>query len=904
MNDTHDLAPAVAEEPDTPAPVARSRPAAEGPDIVFPLVALFLVIVVNLLVFANLNPPIVRPVLGFWFIFVFPGFLLFTSSAWRRCGLQERVAYSACGTLLILMLTGLVINEVLPLVGVKRPLDAGPVVIAGDVINVSLYLFQRRHADRAGMRDLFSALGRQELRLLVAASLAVVLAVFGANHLNNGASGHLTWVGLTLVAVIGVFSLRWMRVVRESVMSVVIYLASLSLLLSTSLRGWFVTGHDIQQEYVVFQLTQAHGHWSMANLQGAYNACLSITILPTELGQILSVYSPYVYKLFFQLIFALAPVLAYGVARRYFNRGISTLAVAYFVGFPTFFTDMPFLNRQEIALLFVGAGLLAATNPVWSLRRRQISLAVAGLGVELAHYSTMYVLLGILVIGLLCSYGARLTAWVGRLGQPLLRVAGLKNEGKPAASGKFSALRRAGQAGFTARGKETTAEPGPKAEPAAEAEPEAEAEPAAEAEPGAEDKPADKPEETGEPGSAAGPATEEGPGPAAAPPPAPVRKGKRVAAGGRRADLGSEAKYPLTLWVVGVMVGIVFIWGTLVTGTTGQVIDDGSSAITAGNISLSLFGKAGISPDQAIQDLRQSTIKSRGPNEASQYLPLSAAAKAQTPTIQQPLNPLTGIGAAASDVGVPVVGLNNLARNFVAYGEQLFLLIGIIRLFVAARRGRRMVGDQFFWLAVGAIGMIVLITVLPSIATDYGPLRAFQQGLLFFAPVIVIGSMTIFEPIGKYRARLAACAVCLIIFLATSTVLPQLVGGNLAELNLNNSGTYYDLYYTSPQQSSAVAWLGGQPRVLKYPIQAGYLQEKYIFTRPDIINGNQAIIDAYPTAVLKDSWVIFAPSEPDSDIFYTFTPSNGALTEYKYPQGLLDDYKNLVYTDGSAAIYK
>jgi uncharacterized membrane protein len=845
MNDTHDLAPAVADAPDAPPPAARRMPAAEGPDIVFPLVALFLVIVVNLLVFANLNPPIVRPVLGFWFIFVFPGLLLFTSSAWRRCGLQERVAYSACGTLLILMLAGLAINEVLPLVGVKRPLDAGPVVIAGDVINLSLYLFQRRHADRAGMGDLFSAVGRQELRLLVAAALTVVLAVFGANHLNNGASGHLTWVALALAAVIGVFSLRWMRVVRESVMSVVIYLVSLSLLLTTSLRGWFVTGHDIQQEYVVFQLTQAHGHWSMANLQGAYNACLSITILPTELGQILSVYSPYVYKLFFQLIFALAPVLAYGVARRYFNRGISTLAVAYFVGFPTFFTDMPFLNRQEISLLFVGAGLLAATNPVWSLRRRQASLAVAGLGVELAHYSTMYVLLGILVIGLLCSYGARLTTWVGRFRRPRVRAAGGKTAGR-------------GHEGI----------PVPADKPGGEASEQAEA--------------------------AADPllAAEDGPS-----------SGSREA-GGRRAGLGSEAKYPLTLWVVGVMVGIVFVWGTLVTGTTGQVIDDGSSAITAGNISLSLFGSAGISPDQAIQDLRQSTIKSRGPDQQSQYLPLSAAAKAPTPTIQQQLNPLTSIGAAASDVGVPIVGLNSLARNFVAYGEQLFLIIGIIRLFVAARRGRRMVGDQFFWLAVGAIGMIVLITVLPSIATDYGPLRAFQQGLLFFAPVIVIGSMTVFEPIGKYRARLAACVVCLIIFLATSTVLPQLVGGNLAELNLNNSGTYYDLYYTSPQQSSAVGWLGDQPRVLKYPIQAGYLQEKYIFTSPDIINGNQAIIDAYPTAVLKDSWVIFAPSEPDSDIFYTFTPSNGALTEYKYPHGLLDDYKNLVYTDGSAAIYK
>ena len=215
-------------------------------------------------------------------------------------------------------------------------------------------------------------------------------------------------IALAIVALIGVFSVRWLRFTRESVMSAVIYLVSLSLLLTTSLRGWSVTGHDIQQEYLVFQLTEVHGRWSMAYFHDAYNACLSITILPTELGQIINVDNPYIYKLFFQLLFALCPVLAYALARRYFNRGIATLAVAYFVGFPTFFTDMPFLNRQEIALLFVAVGLLAATNPVWSFRRRQVSLGIAGLGAEVSHYSTMYVFVGTLVIALLLSYVGRL----------------------------------------------------------------------------------------------------------------------------------------------------------------------------------------------------------------------------------------------------------------------------------------------------------------------------------------------------------------------------------------------------------------------------------------------------------------------------------------------------------------
>ena len=203
------------------------------------------------------------------------------------------------------MLTGLAMNETLPLVSVQRPLDAVPVLIASDIINLSLYVIRSHYPDIVRIHDFFAAFGKEEFRLLVAALLTVALAIFGANHLNNGASGHVALVALAMVALVILFSIRWLKFTRESMMSVVIYLVSLSLLLTTSLRGWYVTGHDIQQEYEVFQLTESHGHWSMAYLHGAYNACLSITILPTELEQIVNVDNPYVYKFFFQLIFAL-----------------------------------------------------------------------------------------------------------------------------------------------------------------------------------------------------------------------------------------------------------------------------------------------------------------------------------------------------------------------------------------------------------------------------------------------------------------------------------------------------------------------------------------------------------------------------------------------------------------------
>jgi hypothetical protein len=187
-------------------------------------------------------------------------------------------------------------------------------------------------------------------------------------------------------------------VIRDAVVSITVYLLGLTLLLATSLRGWFITGHDIQREYTVFELTRSHGLWSIENFRDAYNACLSIPILPTLIAQLVRVDDPYVFKFFFQVLFAACPVMVFLLARRYWSRRLAILSVVYFVGFTTFFTDMPFLNRQEIAFIFLGLAYLALTRRQWSAARRRTMVILAGLGMGLCHYSTVYVFIGTLAI--------------------------------------------------------------------------------------------------------------------------------------------------------------------------------------------------------------------------------------------------------------------------------------------------------------------------------------------------------------------------------------------------------------------------------------------------------------------------------------------------------------------------
>jgi uncharacterized membrane protein len=359
----------------------------------------------------------------------------------------------------------------------------------------------------------------------------------------------------------------------------------------------------------------------------------------------------------------------------------------------------------------------------------------------------------------------------------------------------------------------------------------------------------------------------------------------------------------MSVGLLAMFIAVIVAWGTLATRTTTQVLGDARQAVTAGSFQFALFSGSSL-PDQAVvNDLRQEGLQARAAAAPGTFLPWSAVSKAATPVIAQGLTPLTGLGRDVNSVGIPVATVNSLARTLVADAEEGFLAVGLLSIFIGGLRRGRIVGGQFFWLAAGCTVMIVIITVVPSISADYGVLRAFEQGMLFFAPVIVTGSMTIFAPLGKARSRTAACLVALGVFLATSTLVPQLLGNNLAELNLNNNGFYYDLYYMTPQEATAKAWLDAQPNVLDYPIQASWDARKYYLTGPAIVSAN-GIDDEFPALVYQQGWVILGNSTVTSDTAFSFDPISGATIEYKYPKGLLNDYKNLVYTDGGSVIYK
>ncbi|WP_406632935.1 hypothetical protein [Amycolatopsis sp. WGS_07] len=350
------------------------------------------------------RPAVLVTIAGLWLVFGAPAWLCRRIAA-RIVSTREAQWLLGLGfAVLAAMVSALVVNTVLPWFGVSRPLTTVSLAVAQTLAAAGLAFLDRLLTGPSPpVRALRWMPVRDVAPVAVLGVLALVVAVAGAVRLNNGFTGATSLVALFLIA-----ALLGLLVVRaghygDGVIAFGILCAAMALLLLTSLRGWYLTGHDVQREFLLFQLTSAKGHWDISGYPDTYNACLSITLLPASVVQLTALPGLAVFKAVLPMLFAAAPVAVYRTTRNLTAKRVSLLAAIYFLAFPTFFTDMPFLGRQEVAFLLLSCAVLALSDRTAPRRARRIAFTVFFAGIVLSHYSTTYVLIGVLLLGKLVS---------------------------------------------------------------------------------------------------------------------------------------------------------------------------------------------------------------------------------------------------------------------------------------------------------------------------------------------------------------------------------------------------------------------------------------------------------------------------------------------------------------------
>lgn len=301
-----------------------------------------------------------------------------------------------CGSIVVLLGSGLAVDLIGPLFGLKSPLRTIPVLVGLELCCILLLAI----SINAGPDVKIPWRSISKPGYLAWPLAFPLIAAAGAMRLNNGYSNSVAVVALVLCIGILIASMLFASRIDKSLLVVILYSVGLAMMWSYSLRGSLVYGFDIATEYQRLNQTVAAGVWHFTHHNDAYGAMLSVTVMPTELHFLSGLSAPLVLKIVYPMIGALFPLEIFGLARRVLAPPWAFLAAAFTIAQASFAQELPALARQEIALVLFAA-LVAVMLASQLARRSQWGLVVLlSLAMVVSHYSTTYVAIALIGLAL------------------------------------------------------------------------------------------------------------------------------------------------------------------------------------------------------------------------------------------------------------------------------------------------------------------------------------------------------------------------------------------------------------------------------------------------------------------------------------------------------------------------
>ncbi|MCD4670531.1 MAG: DUF2206 domain-containing protein [Actinomycetia bacterium] len=353
-------------------------------------------IIIGLFIFSEIQFPYSRAILSCVFLTLIPGLLIMLMLKIRKIGVWEYLIFTIGLSIAFLMFGGLFVNLALPLVGIDEPLSLIPLFISFDILLLIFWIIAYTRNKEISIEIKLPKMDLSDKILFIVPVAFPLLSILGATTLNNGGPNYLTMI-LFGGIVVYFFSLALLRKkLNKNIYPWGILMMSISLLLSNSLRSWHLTGGDISLEYYVFQLTKYASHWGLLQFNDPYNACLSITILPTILSNFLNISDEYILKVIFPIIFSFSVISLYLVLKKYLKDVLSFISILFFIIQLPFLIWITGIARQEIALFFFSLFLLAMFSSNFKLKTKEILFIIFGFSIVVSHYSTIYITLFLL----------------------------------------------------------------------------------------------------------------------------------------------------------------------------------------------------------------------------------------------------------------------------------------------------------------------------------------------------------------------------------------------------------------------------------------------------------------------------------------------------------------------------
>ena len=336
-----------------------------------------------------LNIPFIRQIFGFLFLTILPGLLILQILKLNKIESTEKVVLSVGLSISFLMFFGLLLNNLSLSFGYKSPLSTVPLLICFNLAVIALIIVVYRMDKNVAFSLPNFNLSTSEKAFLIVPILFPALSIFGMYVMNTTDKNIMLMFLLFLIPIYIAFVCFFNHKFPQRIYPVVIFLISISLLLLLSLRSNHLIGRDAHLEYYFFQTTLSNLHWSVLG-HSTFDACLSISLLPTIYQSLLDINREYIFKIVYALIYSVIPLGIYTLSKKYIEELYAFIATIFFMS-QTRFIEITMNLRNYIAIFFFALAIIVFFNDKIDPVKKRILFIVFMASCIVSHYSTTYI---------------------------------------------------------------------------------------------------------------------------------------------------------------------------------------------------------------------------------------------------------------------------------------------------------------------------------------------------------------------------------------------------------------------------------------------------------------------------------------------------------------------------------
>lgn len=343
-------------------------------------------LILILMDYSGLQIPILRQILGLFYLIFIPGILILRVLNMHNLGSITTLLYTVGLSIMSIMFIGAFINFIYPVIGISKPISMASLLITMYIFTLTLSFLSYKIDKKDYKQNLIDIkVPSPKVYLL---TLILFLPIFGTYLVNYYNMNFLLMILILIISLIPI--LVTFNKIPSYLYPFTIFVISLSLLYHKSLISPYLIGWDVHTEYLLSNLVLTNSYWNYS-INMNYNSMLSVILLAPVLSNFLNMDLTWIFKIVYPVIYSLVPLGMYVIFKKQTNAKIAFLSCFFFMSIFIFYSEMISLARQQIAELFLILIFLIIVDSKMDKFRSSLLISLFIFSLILSHYSISYI---------------------------------------------------------------------------------------------------------------------------------------------------------------------------------------------------------------------------------------------------------------------------------------------------------------------------------------------------------------------------------------------------------------------------------------------------------------------------------------------------------------------------------